>query len=671
MSIKRKIKSAVRPILIKTRYVQKYQAKQFYKRKLGCNNTDFRICFSDKNKVKQISQLLTMIEITIRSETRFQHWIDERVFFVNQYEINDALPPNYNNIICHSIIDLIKMNEQKKSPIAQQNIDLLTVILNYLDRIISEIDKKIEENSQAKDNLLKSRTYFERMKLYPADTLEEGMQRVLFWSSLFWQTRHTLVGLGRLDKVFEKLKLPDKEVETKHLIIDFYDALHNYYTYKSNAILGDTGQIIILGGTEENGQYFYNHLTYSFIKAMVEFKKPDPKLLLRVSSETPEDLLEIATTCIATGIGCPLLANDEVIIPSLEDFGYSHKDACNYVTSACWETLSYGKSWGRGNLADINFAKVLVNTYKSSEFTTCKSFDELIDLYIKYLVEEVRECLKRITAIKWENNPLMTLFTEGCMESEKGMEEGGAVYHDYGILSVGMANAIDSLFNIKNLAFSENNSFTLKELKEAGLKDYEGNDYLKKQLSLNEYYGHDDDEVIKVVSTLIDVIDKICNTYRNPYGGKVKFGLSSPNYVSQGQLCGATLDGRNANQPLSVHISGKNGISYTELINFAGALDYSGYKVNAGVVDYFVSPELIRNNFKKFVMFLKMSIETGFFEMQLNVVSSKTLIEAKEKPELFPDLIVRVWGFSAYFKDIPEEYQDVLIQRAIYNEKSA
>ena len=69
------------------------------------------------------------------------------------------------------------------------------------------------------------------------------------------------------------------------------------------------------------------------------------------------------------------------------------------------------------------------------------------------------------------------------------------------------------------------------------------------------------------------------------------------------------------------------------------------------------------------MLFIKSAIEVGFFELQLNVVSSKTLIEAKKNPELFPDLIVRVWGFSAYFKDLPEEYQDVLIQRAIDNEK--
>ena len=54
--------------------------------------------------------------------------------------------------------------------------------------------------------------------------------------------------------------------------------------------------------------------------------------------------------------------------------------------------------------------------------------------------------------------------------------------------------------------------------------------------------------------------------------------------------------------------------------------------------------------------------------MQMNVVSSKTLIEAKKDPSKFPNLIVRVWGFSAYFKDLPEEYKDYIIERALKNE---
>lgn len=48
----------------------------------------------------------------------------------------------------------------------------------------------------------------------------------------------------------------------------------------------------------------------------------------------------------------------------------------------------------------------------------------------------------------------------------------------------------------------------------------------------------------------------------------------------------------------------------------------------------------------------------------MNVLSYAQFIDAKAHPEKYPNLIVRVLGFSAYFNDLPEEYKDNLIRRA-------
>lgn len=672
----KRIKSFLKPFLKSTKLFQIYQANKFYKSKKYSNlknveRTKKRICFSYAFKIKQLERLLPMIQISLRPETKFQHWIDTGLFCVNKDGLNDALPPDYQLIIDFSIDDLIEKNRACKNQVMKNNLMLLQMVLDYLDRILCEFDNVIRENKKYSENLKKSKEYFERMKYCAARTLEEGLQRILFWSSLFWQTRHTLIGLGRLDKVLGKLQIPESEEEVHYLIVEFYQELHRYYAYKSNTILGDTGQLIILGGTERDGSYFNNKLTYAFIDAMIKAQLPDPKLLLRVSSNMPQDLLELGMQCIATGIGGPLLANDEIIIPALMDFGYTEYDACNYVTSACWETLSYGKAWGRGNLSDINFARILTQMYQDAGFEQCVSFDEVLHLYISYLKKDITNCLNKLDEIKWEENPLMTLFTKGCLESGKDISEGGSVYHDYGILSVGLANAVDSLMNIKRLAFGVDSEWTLLDLKSAAVNNYARQTSLQERLEEVSYFGTDNQEVIGLVSQISDAIYDICVTYKNPYGGKVKYGFSSPNYMSQGLLCEATFDGRKKNEPLSVHISCKKGTTYTELINFAGALNYNGNRVNASVVDFFVSPEFIVNNFDKFILFLKSAITVGFFEMQMNVVSSQTLIAAQRNPRLFPNLIVRVWGFSAYYVDLPREYQDMLIKRAIDHEKAA
>ena len=74
----------------------------------------------------------------------------------------------------------------------------------------------------------------------------------------------------------------------------------------------------------------------------------------------------------------------------------------------------------------------------------------------------------------------------------------------------------------------------------------------------------------------------------------------------------------------------------------------------------------MEKNREKFINLFKTLFKTGGMQFYLNILDYHTLITAKKNPELFPNLIVRVWGFCAYFKDLPEEYQNLVIERAQY-----
>ena len=115
--------------------------------------------------------------------------------------------------------------------------------------------------------------------------------------------------------------------------------------------------------------------------------------------------------------------------------------------------------------------------------------------------------------------------------------------------------------------------------------------------------------------------------------------------------------------PYNTHISCMNA-GYTEVVNFAGRLNYKEQRFNGNVVDFFIPAHMIGDNKEKFILFLRGAIKAGFFQMQMNLMDSKTLIDAKAHPENYTGLIVRVWGFSAYFSDLPESYKDLLIERA-------
>jgi len=138
--------------------------------------------------------------------------------------------------------------------------------------------------------------------------------------------------------------------------------------------MGDTGQVIILGGKEEDGTYYYNELTELFIKAIEELQIPDPKVLLRVCDKTPDFLIETALNCINTGIGSPLLSNDDAIIKELIKYGYDKRDAYNYVVSACWEPAAVGKGLEQNNINFLEFLKPLNNLLDNENLENIKKF---------------------------------------------------------------------------------------------------------------------------------------------------------------------------------------------------------------------------------------------------------------------------------------------------------
>ena len=496
-----------------------------------------------------------------------------------------------------------------------------------------------------------------RVTLEKPHDLKSALQSILLWNALLWQTGHNLVGLGRLDKVLAKYPLPEN---AEDLLCDFLKTLHCEYTFKSGVLKGDTGQIILLGGLDENGEYFCNEYTKLFIKCVEKIHLPDPKLLLRCSKNMPKELMELSMECNATGIGSPLFSNDDIVIPKLIDFGYEANDAYNYGVSACWEPLSIGNSLEQNNLANVEYGSCMHQVLVDEMLSECSTFDDVLNVFYKKLENNSIQIKIGLDKIAWEDDPLLSLM----MGLNTDIAEGGAKYNDYGILSVGMSAAVNSLLNIKKFVFEEH-KYTLKDVQKIILDNYQNSVDDFALFSENENgYGTESDEAISLTNKIIAKTETFFKDYRNKFGGKVKFGLSSPGYLMIGQNCGATLDGRKAGEAFQTHISRDKGEPLTEIMNFESKLKFTGTSANANVLDVMVPSSLLKDNVDKFATYMMAGIKAGIFQLQMNVLSYAQLVDAKAHPEKYPNLIVRVWGFSAYFNDLPEEYKDHLINRA-------
>lgn len=642
------IKNLIKRLFGRFRFYQKLIIKR--------KNIDKEVIFLNKSKYYQFSEMLDKIVINLDDNNCFAHWIDERLYLFNIKTVVGNMSPDYSLILDNSIEDLIDQEKSIGTGISKKNVFLLSSIKRYIERVIGQFDC-----FTLNDNVLRKKIAFQHMINGKTENLFEALQRILFWSSLFWQSDHKLIGLGRLDKIIDSYYSHNEE--SVELLKNFFLELHRFYSYKSNAILGDIGQICILGGVDVDGSYFCNDCTYDSLVVLKEIHISDPKILLRVSQKMPNDLLKCAVECIQSGCGSPLLSNDDVIICSLIDFGYEKQDAYNYVVSACWEPASYGNSLEQNNLENIEFTKVFSNLLTSDDIVKCTSFEELLNMYLQLLQSHIVNKLKLVDSIIFEEDPLFTLFVRNCSYSNLDIAKGGAKYNNYGVLSVGLGNTINSLLNINDRVFIRHET-DLFHVRQSAL------DNTPESLSVYQYvFGNDSNDVIELTNYVISYVNESLYKYKNKFGGKIKWGLSSPSYISSAVDTGVSYDGRKSGEPLDVHISSRKALAYTELIKFASQIKYYGSNSNGNVLDLIVSPTLISDSIINFQYLIFSGIKLGFFQMQMNVVDSKTLIAAKNNPEMYPNLIVRVWGFSAYFNDLPNDYKNVLIERTMLNEE--
>lgn len=402
----------------------------------------------------------------------------------------------------------------------------------------------------------------------------------------------------------------------------------------------------------------------------MELKLPEPKTILRCSKLMPKELLKLAMESISVGIGAPLLSNDDAVIPAMVEAGYSVDDVYEYMTAACWEPLIAGKSCDANNMSHLEFAVPFIEMLNHEDMESINSIEVFIECYERYLRIYIGKLLNNLSRIEFDDDPLLSLFSVESLTKNEYITKG-ARYKNIGLTGVGIGNVINSILSVKKLVFEEH-KFSLIQLNDMRKENYKGHEEVIVLLKeLYPCYGSDDESVVDITNRIVDVTSDEFYNHKTRGGGIFKFGLSAPSYVQASQKIAATFDGRKDGEPLIVHISSAGNVSTTELLSFSSKLHYGGNRINGNVVDVILQPRVLIENLDKYLSMVSIALEEGIFQLQFNVVDSETLINAKNHPEQFPHLIVRVWGFSAYFKELPEEYKDILISRAIESEKVA
>lgn len=583
------------------------------------------------------------------------------------------LAPNYRKVLSVGFFGLRDEIENRlASETDEKKLEFGKWMLTELDECIKGCEYMRElARTAGNERLYKALLH---VPFYPARSFFEACVAIKACMYFLRIQRIPHIGLGRFDQYMYPIYQRDIEngvskEELFETIEAFFISLNFDTDLYPGVQLGDNGQSIVLGGRNIDGSTAYNELSEACMRASLELSLIDPKVNLRIDKNTPKEILILGTLLTKQGLGFPQYSNDDIVIPALISQGYAPEDAYNYGVAACWEFIIPEKGGDTPNIATMNFPLVISRAV-SKHLLDCDSFESFYKKVEKELYDETDELVEAKQVMPYQDNALLSIFVDGCIDSLTDVRHGGAIYNNYGCHGAGIATAADSLAAIKKLVFDER-KLSAKELIKALDADFSGYEELRNELIACPKMGNNDDYVDSIASMLMDSFTSALAPKRNPYGGIWRAGTGSAmHYIISAEKCPATADGRHTGDPYSSSFSPSLDIKTAGLLSVIQSFTkYDMKKIcNGGPLTIEIHDTMLRNDvgIEKIAALVKIFAELGGHQLQLNSINRERLLDAQAHPEEHKNLIVRVWGWSGYFCELDLKYQNHVIRRTEY-----
>ena len=506
-----------------------------------------------------------------------------------------------------------------------------------------------------------------------ARTFHEALQSLRILHYALWCEGEYHCGLGRIDQYLHAYYEADikagrlSEETALEELEEFFIACNRDSDLYIGVQQGDNGQSVMLGGVTRDGADAFNALSRLCLKACGELKLVDPKINLRVSSSTPKEIFEAGTELTAKGLGFPQYANDDVVIPALEKWGYATEDARNYTVAACWEFIIPGCGLDINNIDAVSFAGALDAALRTiAERNPAALFEDVKKAFFAEIQNRADAIVEKYANVEVLPGPFVSILSDGCIEKARDICNG-AKYNNFGVHGTGIAVAVDSLASVRELVY-ERGMVSLPELVQLLDSDFAGRPDVLAAAKAAPKMGNADARADNLAKELLAFWGHAFDGKKNGRGGIFRPGTGSAMYyIWHAREIPASADGRLSRSPLSA--------------NYAPSLDVP-VKGPVSVVRSFTEPDLapvcnggpltielhdsvfaMADGVSKVAELVRFFVLRGGHQLQINTINRETLKDAQEHPERYRHLIVRVWGWSGYFVELDKEYQDQIIKR--------
>lgn len=575
------------------------------------------------------------------------------------------------NAVCHGMLSLKRMAEK------------------FSEKAIEMAE--VETDSECKENLHLIARTAKRIPWEAPQTLYEALATLAFLRTACG----TLEGIGpntfgRVDKDLirfyradiESGKLtPKKAYELICQFLLIWDCHYNHDMIMTGYADHELENTYVLGGCQDDGTPLYNEVTEMFLRATREKKIIFPKVKARYSKNSPKEYLNEICKAILAGMSTVLIVNDDAIIPALLRAGRPIEEAYDYFITGCWGVANNQEKSDHGSYTNLlkAFEFSIHNLKEKMEQTgffvqPIESNDTFEDVYRKTILNCERLIDTRLDVTrkggqifhKVDRLPIFSSTLENCVEKHKDFTMNGAKYNDDYLLMFGLPNIVDSLLAIKSLVF-DTKKYSLAEMLKAVRSNWEGYEQMRMDAIACSGWGDGKEESCLMAKRFNKDLFEICQKKVGTYGGKVHMGhLTYTEIRFWGARTLAFPDGRKNGEYFAQGLTPsrlKRINCVHDVINSLSTLDAS-MMASSSVVNL-ILPKTTTLDYCEAL--LRVAANTALQSLQLNCTSKEELLEAQKHPEKYPDLIVRVTGFSAKFTSLSPEWQQEVISRNFYD----
>ncbi|MCX5845126.1 MAG: hypothetical protein NTW12_02010 [Deltaproteobacteria bacterium] len=577
-------------------------------------------------------------------------------------------------------------------------------IKNYVQNLSNKAAElaKGETDPSRRDNYLKMSEVCARVPAKPARTFREAVNSLwLAQVAVHAENINMAMSPGRLDQILYPYYKNDIDsgtvtvTEAAELIGCLWLKLNdntNLVPETAEELWGGAGTVpaVTVGGVDENGEDAVNDLTYIMLRITELLKTRDPNMNARYHYEkNTREYRDRVAEVIANTKAVPAFHNDVADIKTLENQGTKLEHARDYAVIGCVELATAGKSYDSSSSIMLNVVSALeltlyngrrpvtgdeVISFESGDPAQFKSFEDFWEAFknqLKWLIEQAILLNEYFGLVHQEimPSPLLSAFFEGPVQKGKDLIFGGALYNSSGATHIGFADTVDSLSAIEKAVFIDR-ICSFDELLKALVADFEGYDKLHAYLIHRApKYGTDDPIAIKNSRNLIRFLFDTYQSHTNYRGGKYRPAFwSTTNHAGQGKMSGALPNGRKAFKAFASGITpvSQAAPELTTCMRAVGGLDNlcipGGEALNLKIP--FIKDTA---DIERFGAAVEAYFRSGGLHIQFNIMSYEMLTDAKKNPDNYPELLVRVSGYSAYFKDLNEVMKDEIITRTQYD----